>query len=45
MEKDLRKGLELGVEATPTFFINNIKVRGAAPYEVFQKAIVAELNK
>jgi protein-disulfide isomerase len=35
----------VGVNATPTLFVNDIKVIGAQPFEVFQAAIDAELNK
>lgn len=35
----------VGVNATPTIFINDIKVIGAQPYEVFEFAINSELNK
>ena len=45
IESDLEKGLEIGVDATPTFFVNGTKVRGAATYEAFQKLIISELNK
>jgi len=34
-----------GVNSTPTFFINNRRVRGNEPYEVFQRLIEQELAK
>ena len=34
-----------GVNSTPTFFINNRRVRGNEPYEVFQKLIDQELAR
>ncbi len=34
----------LGVKATPTFYVNNTQIVGAQPYDVFQKAIEAELR-
>ena len=34
-----------GVSSTPTFFINNRRVRGNEPYEVFQKLIEQELAR
>jgi protein-disulfide isomerase len=34
-----------GVNATPTIFVNDIKIIGAQPFEVFQYAIDSELNK
>ncbi len=36
-------GEKLGVDGTPTFFINGNRVAGAAPYDTFQQAIEAEL--
>ncbi len=36
-------GKELGVDGTPTFFINGKKIPGAAPYEVFAQMIDEEL--
>lgn len=35
----------VGVNATPTLFVNDIKVIGAQQFEVFQAAIEADLNK
>lgn len=35
----------VGVNATPTVFVNDIKVVGAQPFEVFQKAIETALNE
>ena len=40
---DLREGERLGVEGTPTFFINGTVVTGARALEVFQGVIDAEL--
>ncbi len=34
-----------GVSSTPTFFINNRRVRGNEPYEVFQRLIEQELAR
>jgi predicted DsbA family dithiol-disulfide isomerase len=34
-----------GVSSTPTFFINNRRVRGNEPYEVFKKLIEQELAR
>lgn len=45
IEQDLQEGLIAGVDATPTFFINGVKVRGAIPLDVFQKIVVLELNR
>lgn len=35
VEREMRIGEELGVTATPTFFINGYKIMGAQPYETF----------
>lgn len=40
---DFRDGLSLGVNSTPTFFINGTQVVGAQPYEVFKQYIDSEL--
>jgi protein-disulfide isomerase len=42
---DLPQDQRIGVRATPTVFINDIKVVGAQPFEVFQMAIEAALNE
>ena len=36
---DLEKGVALGVDGTPAFFLNGNFLSGAQPYEVFQQAI------
>lgn len=41
-DKDL--GISLGVQATPTFFINGRKLEGAQPFSVFQQGIEEELH-
>lgn len=38
------EGQKLGVTGTPTFFINNTKLVGAQPFEVFKSAIDAALK-
>ncbi len=40
---DYRDGIRLGVQSTPTFFINDIMLVGAQPLEAFQQVIEAEL--
>lgn len=40
---DLEWAANLGVQSTPTFFINGIALVGAQPYEVFQQVIDSEL--
>lgn len=39
-----QRGRELGVQGTPTFFINGHKVRGALTFEEMQKLIEQHLN-
>jgi len=38
-------GAEVGVDGTPTFFINGTRLVGAQPFAVFQKVIEAELSR
>jgi protein-disulfide isomerase len=40
----LQRGAQLGVDGTPTFFINNKKIVGAQPQAIFDEVIAAELN-
>lgn len=40
----LRQGLDLGVNGTPTFFVNNKRIVGALPADVFIAIIDAELD-
>jgi protein-disulfide isomerase len=40
----LQQGSTLGVNGTPTFFINNKKIVGAQPAAIFDEVIDAELN-
>ncbi len=42
---DLRLGQALGVQSTPTVFINGRAVMGAAPYEVFEEIVRDELDR
>jgi protein-disulfide isomerase len=44
VQKDLEQGKELGVNATPTFFINDKKVVGAISYDKFKAEIEAALQ-
>ena len=39
----LQLGVELGISATPTFFVNNKLIAGAQPASVFAEVIAAEL--
>ena len=45
IREDYELGAQDGVNATPTFFINGIEIRGAQPFEEFQRVIEAELAK
>lgn len=45
VEMDIEKGQELGVQGTPAFFVNGIRVSGAQPYEVFKEVIDGELMR
>ena len=40
---DIALGRQLGVNSTPTFFINGVKVEGALPPQYFDQAIAYEL--
>ena len=42
---DLRRGQAVGVQSTPTVFINGRAVMGAAPYDVFEEIIEDELDR
>jgi len=43
VQKDFQDGQSIGVRGTPTFFINGKLLRGAQPFEEFQKIIEKEL--
>jgi protein-disulfide isomerase len=45
VEEDIAEGKRLGVQGTPTFFINDRKIVGAQPYENFRRVIEEELGK
>jgi len=45
IEDDVLDGYESGVEATPTFFINGIKVAGAIPLNIFEQIIASQLSQ
>jgi protein-disulfide isomerase len=40
---DFRDGIRLGVNSTPTFFVNDTQVVGAQPFDVFKQVIDSEL--
>jgi uncharacterized membrane protein/protein-disulfide isomerase len=44
VKRDIALGKQFGVRATPTFFIDGLKLDGALPPQYFQQAIEYELN-
>ena len=44
VKTDIAQGKQLGVNSTPTFFINGIKIDGALPAQYFEQAIQYELS-
>ena len=44
VKKDVQDGISYGIQGTPTFFINGIKLVGAQPYENFKQVIEQELK-
>lgn len=45
VETDLQDGVDLGVRGTPTYFVNGIKIEGAADRAVWDQVILKELKK
>lgn len=45
VKQDYKEGVELGVEGTPTFFVNGIKVAGAIPKERWEQIIEYLIKK
>ena len=43
VKNDMAEGKDLGIDSTPTFFVNGMIVNGAQPIEVFSELIDAEL--
>ncbi len=39
VEADVEQGRQMGISGTPTFFINDERLVGAAPYEAFKEII------
>jgi protein-disulfide isomerase len=39
VQSDLEDGSSIGVQSTPTFFINGFQVVGAQPYSTFKNVI------
>ena len=42
---DIQDGLDAGVQGTPTFYINGVKVAGAQMYPIFKQVIDQELEE
>ena len=45
IETDLNEGYSAGVRATPTFFVNGVKVAGALDLMTFEKIIIEALSR
>jgi protein-disulfide isomerase len=45
IQRSLDIGQKAGISGTPGFFVNGIAIRGAQPFEVFQKTIDEELAR
>jgi protein-disulfide isomerase len=44
VQEDFKAGNDVGVQATPTFFVNGVLLSGAQPLERFQMLIDRELK-
>jgi len=45
VKRDQQSGVELGVQSTPSFFLNGVKIQNTRSYEDFKTLIQAELIK
>jgi protein-disulfide isomerase len=45
VDKDLNDGKTVGVQGTPSFFVNGVFINGAQPFDNFKKTIDQELQK
>jgi predicted DsbA family dithiol-disulfide isomerase len=45
IKKSVEAGQKVGISGTPGFFVNGIAIKGAQPFEVFQKTIDEELAR
>lgn len=45
IDKDLEDGVDLGVQGTPTYFVNGVKIEGVAGEAVWDRIILQELQK
>ncbi len=44
ISNDFNAGVDAGVRGTPTFFVNNKKVEGPLPFDLWQKIIQSEID-
>lgn len=44
VQNDTNYAIQMGIDETPTFYINDKKITGDQPYSVFQQAIDSELS-
>ena len=45
IQKDINDGYAVGVNATPTFYLNGVAIQGGLPYNDFKAKIDDDLNK
>lgn len=45
VEKDLNDGRNLGINSTPTFYLNGKKMQNLTSYDAFKKVVEEEINK
>ena len=45
VKADIAYGRSLGVRATPTFFVNGVRIQGGLPVHLFEQAIAIELER
>lgn len=45
IQQDFEDGIVAGVRGTPTYFLNNRKIEGAIPFDMWEELILAELQK
>ena len=45
IDEDLKEGQRLGIQGTPTLFMNGLRLRGAQPYERLSAQLQETLRK
>ncbi|WP_412471099.1 DsbA family protein [Halobacteriovorax sp. RT-2-4] len=45
VDATVKEGIDVGVQSTPTFYVNGMLINGAQPFEVFKELIDSELGK